>query len=229
MRYVFGGYTLDQHRDELRGAEGVVRLDRQVFVVLAYLVQHHDRVVRRQELFEHLWPDRFVSDAALERCITVARRAVGDSGRTQQVIQTVHGRGYRFVAPVEEYLDAPPGTAPPTTPPPHLPETSAPPLPDGVAPPVAPAPPYAASAPLPSTALPLSLHHLPAGERRQVTVLCGTLAHTTALVDQLGFDEFRRLVQTFCTLTQDCVQRYDGIIQALGAEGFLALFGVPMA
>src|SRR6266700_157689 len=87
MQYVFGDYTLDVQRDELRDAAGVVQLDRQVFAVLAYLVQHHDRVVRRQELFEQLWPDRFVSDAALERCITVARRAVGDSGRSQHVIQ----------------------------------------------------------------------------------------------------------------------------------------------
>ena len=112
MQYVFGDYTLDVQCDELRDAAGVVPLDRQVFAVLAYLVQHRDQVVRRQELFEQLWPDRFVSDAALERCITVARRAVGDTGRRQRVIQTVHGRGYRFVAPVEECRDAPPGTAP---------------------------------------------------------------------------------------------------------------------
>jgi DNA-binding winged helix-turn-helix (wHTH) protein len=102
MQYVFGAYTLDVLREELRAAGSVVRLDRQVFAVLTYLVQHRDRVVPRQELFERLWSDRFVSDAALERCVTVARRAAGDSGRTQQVIQTVRGRGYRFVAPVEE-------------------------------------------------------------------------------------------------------------------------------
>ena len=131
MQYVFGDYTLDVQRDELRAAGEVVRLDRQVFAVLAYLVQHRDQVVRRQELFEQLWPERFVGEAALERCITVARRAVGDSGRRQRVIQTVHGRGYRFVAPVEECLDAPPGTAPPATlPSPDLPEASPPPLPD---------------------------------------------------------------------------------------------------
>ena len=118
MQYVFGAYTLDVQRDERRAAGEVVRLDRQVLAVLAYLVQHHNQVVRRQELFEQLWSDRFVSEAALERCIAVARRAVGDSGRRQRFIQTVHGRGYRFVAPVEECLDAPPGTAPPATPPP---------------------------------------------------------------------------------------------------------------
>ena len=38
MQYVFGDYTLDVQRGELRTDEGVVRLDRQVFTVLAYLV-----------------------------------------------------------------------------------------------------------------------------------------------------------------------------------------------
>ena len=102
--------------------------------VLAYLVQHHDRVVPRQELFEQLWPERFISEAALERCIAVARRAVGDSGRTQPLIQTVHGHGYRFVAPVEAYRDAPLETALPTTSPAScVPEASPPLLPEAVA------------------------------------------------------------------------------------------------
>ena len=230
MQYVFGDYTLDVQRDELRDAAGVVQLDRQVFAVLAYLVQHRDQVVRRQELFEQLWPDRFVSDAALERCITVARRAVGDSGRRQQVIQTVHGRGYRFVAPVEECLDAPPGTAPPATlPSPDLPEASPPPLPDAAVLPAVPAPPLSASPSPPPTALRPPRPPLPTGERRQVTVLCGTLAHATALADRLGLEAFQHLVQTFHTLAQECVQRYEGTIQTLGEEGVLALFGVPVA
>jgi DNA-binding winged helix-turn-helix (wHTH) protein len=130
MQYIFGDYRLDLHCDELHGPGGVVQLDRQVFAVLAYLVQHHDRLVQRQELFEHLWPDRVVSDAALERCIAVARRAVEDNGRDQQVIQTVHGRGYRFVASVTEYSDAPLAASPTTPPSPSLPGASTPPLAD---------------------------------------------------------------------------------------------------
>ena len=198
--------------------------------MLAYLVQHHERVVRRQELFEQLWPERFVSEAALERCIAVARKAVGDSGRTQHFIQTVHGRGYRFVASVEACRDAPPETALPTTSPvPCVPEASPPSLPEAVA-----------SLPVPALLLPASpvsppaelrppRPPLPTGERRQVTVLCGTLADTTALADRLGLEAFRQLVQTFRTLAQECVQRYAGTIQPLGEEGVLALFGVPVA
>ena len=39
----------------------------------------------------------------------------------------------------------------------------------------------------------------------------------------------RHLIQTFRTLAQACVQRYEGTMQALGDEGVLALFGVPVA
>src|SRR5438309_3486437 len=108
MLYVFEDYTLDTRRYELRRAGDLVPLDRQVFEVLAYLLAHPDQVVTRQELFTHLWPERFVSDAALERCITVARRAIGDNGREQRWIKTVHGRGYRFVAAVATRPDAGP-------------------------------------------------------------------------------------------------------------------------
>ena len=63
----------------------------------------------------------------------------------------------------------------------------------------------------------------------QVTVLCGLLASTTTLADRLGVETCRHLIQTFHTLAQDCVQRYEGIVQTLGAEGVLALFGIPVA
>jgi DNA-binding winged helix-turn-helix (wHTH) protein len=108
MLYVFEDYTLDMRRYELRRAGSPVSLDRQVFEVLAYLLAHPDQVVTRQELFTHLWPERCVSDAALERCITVVRRALGDNGREQCCIKTVHGRGYRFVAAVATHPDAEP-------------------------------------------------------------------------------------------------------------------------
>src|SRR4051812_7964347 len=84
MLYVFEDYTLDTQRYELCRAGGPVPLDRQVFEVVVYLLAHADQVVTRQEFFEHLWPQRFVSDAALERCIAVARRALGDNGREQR-------------------------------------------------------------------------------------------------------------------------------------------------
>ena len=112
MRYVFGDYTLDVQCRELCYRGHAVPLRPKVFDVLVYLVMHRDHVVSKQALLTHLWPHVHVSPATLSACIKLARQAVGDSGATQQVIQTLHGRGYRFVAPVEEG-EAPPSAASP--------------------------------------------------------------------------------------------------------------------
>src|SRR5919106_6768448 len=79
-----------------------VRLNQKAFDVLTYLVLHRDRMISKQELMRHVWPDQCIGVSAVERCIMVARKAVGDSGGKQKVIKTFHRRGYRFVMPVTE-------------------------------------------------------------------------------------------------------------------------------
>jgi DNA-binding winged helix-turn-helix (wHTH) protein len=107
MIYVFGDYELDLRRCELRYTGKPAKLEPQVFNVLAYLIQHRDRVVSKQDLIDSLWPGRFVTDATLTSQVMAVRRAVGDRGREQRVIQTLHGRGYRFIAAVEERFGSP--------------------------------------------------------------------------------------------------------------------------
>jgi pimeloyl-ACP methyl ester carboxylesterase/DNA-binding winged helix-turn-helix (wHTH) protein len=98
--YVFGGYELDTRRLELRRDGALVAVEPQVFSVLVYLASHADRVVDKEELLDAVWQTRFVTESALTSRIKAARRAIGDDGRAQQTIRTVHGRGYRFVAAV---------------------------------------------------------------------------------------------------------------------------------
>jgi DNA-binding winged helix-turn-helix (wHTH) protein/alpha-beta hydrolase superfamily lysophospholipase len=95
---------------ELRVDGAPTSLEPQVFSVLAYLVEHRDRVVSKDELLEQVWETRYVSDAALASRIMAARRAVGDDGRAQRLIKTVQRRGYRFIGNVEEAASA--GAAP---------------------------------------------------------------------------------------------------------------------
>jgi DNA-binding winged helix-turn-helix (wHTH) protein/predicted ATPase len=102
MIYRFGDCELDDRRYELRRGGVPCHLEPQVFEVLAYLVRNRDRVVPRAELLDEIWGSRFVSDSALASRVKAARRAVGDSGREQGLIRTVHGRGYQFLAPVRE-------------------------------------------------------------------------------------------------------------------------------
>jgi len=104
MQYRFGDYALDTHRCEVCRMGTRIKLRPKVFDVLRYLIAHRDRVIAQQELLEHLWPGQFVGDATLKSCIKEARRAVGDTGQAQRLIQTLHGRGYRFIAPVRTLL-----------------------------------------------------------------------------------------------------------------------------
>ena len=98
--YVFEGYELDTRRHELRHEGALVAVEPQVFSVLAYLAAHADRVVDKEELLDAVWQTRFVTESALTSRIKAARRAIGDDGRAQHAIRTIHGRGYRFVAAV---------------------------------------------------------------------------------------------------------------------------------
>jgi DNA-binding winged helix-turn-helix (wHTH) protein/tetratricopeptide (TPR) repeat protein len=101
MIYRFGDYELDTQLFELRCGGTPLQIEPKVFDLLTQLIRARDRVVTKQELLTHLWPQQFVSDSALSYCIMAARKAVGDSGRRQRVIKTLHERGYRFVAAVE--------------------------------------------------------------------------------------------------------------------------------
>ena len=100
MTYAFGEFELDERLYELRRNGDIVKVEPKIFDVLVYLVRHRERVVSKDELLEKLWSGEFVSESVLPRCITMARKALGDDANAQRAIQTVHGRGYRFVAPL---------------------------------------------------------------------------------------------------------------------------------
>ncbi len=111
--FQFEDCELDLTLYELRRAGAPVHMEPQVFDVLSYLVKNHVRVVTKDELINHIWPDAYISEAALNSRLMAARKAVGDNGREQRLIKTIYGRGFRFIAPVIEGAPAP-ATAPPT-------------------------------------------------------------------------------------------------------------------
>ncbi len=102
MVYQFGPFSLDDARYDLRKAGVIVSVEPKVFDVLVFLICHRDRVVGKSELLEQVWNGEVVSEWAISRCITEARRALEDTGSDQRYIQTSRGRGYRFVAEVME-------------------------------------------------------------------------------------------------------------------------------
>lgn len=97
MIYRFGQFELDLAAAELRAAGAVVHVEPQVFALLCLLVENSERMVSRDEIIEKVWDGRIVSDAAIASRVKSARQALGDDGKTQQLIKTLHGQGYRFV------------------------------------------------------------------------------------------------------------------------------------
>ena len=97
----FGSFELDTALFELRQGEERVAVEPQAFDLLVYLAKNHDRTVTREEIFAEIWGGRIVSDAALSSQIKAVRKAVGDDGTSQHTIRTIHGRGFRFVAPLD--------------------------------------------------------------------------------------------------------------------------------
>jgi len=104
--YVFGECRLDLARFELRRDGAVQPVEPQVFDVLVLLLRERDRVVTKEELLDTVWGDRFVSESALTSRIKAARQAIGDDGKSQRLVRTVHGRGYQFVGAVTEVAGA---------------------------------------------------------------------------------------------------------------------------
>ena len=73
-----------------------------VFDLLAHLVRHRERVVRREELVEAVWQRTTVGPGSLSGLVNELRQALGEDRSKSSVIRTVHARGYQFVGRVEE-------------------------------------------------------------------------------------------------------------------------------
>ena len=96
----FGPFTFDAANGLLRRAGSEVPLPPRVLGVLAYLVARPGQVVARQDLIDAIWKDAFVTDTSLAEAVSSLRQALGDDPQQPVYIQTLHRRGYRFVAPL---------------------------------------------------------------------------------------------------------------------------------
>jgi DNA-binding winged helix-turn-helix (wHTH) protein/tetratricopeptide (TPR) repeat protein len=97
--------VVDTTAFEVRRDGEVVAVQPQVFDLLVLLLENRDRVVTKDEIFQRIWKNRIVSDAALSSRIKAIRQTLGDDGTEQGLIRTVRRRGFRIVAPVEELVE----------------------------------------------------------------------------------------------------------------------------
>src|SRR5215217_1770243 len=97
----FGPYRLDAQNARLLRAGRPVALTPKAFDVLHHLASRPQRLVTKDELLTAVWPDVIVSDASIKVCVREIRKALDDGVKTPTYIETVHRRGYRFIAKVD--------------------------------------------------------------------------------------------------------------------------------
>src|SRR6266446_6926265 len=98
--FVFGPFWLDRRDARLWRGPEAIPLPPKTFAVLCCLVTQAGQLVTKEALLEAVWPETVVSEAVVTVAMRTLRRVLGDQARTPRFIETVHGRGYRFIAPV---------------------------------------------------------------------------------------------------------------------------------
>ena len=97
----FGPYSLCGRTRRLRDDQGDVRLGGRALDLLIALVERPGELVGKDELRERVWPGTFIDDSNLKVQMAALRRSLGDGEDERRFIETVTGRGYVFVAPVD--------------------------------------------------------------------------------------------------------------------------------
>jgi len=99
--YQINQFKLDTDQFSLTAKGQPIAIEPKVFNLLVHLISHRDQIVTRDHIQQCVWNGRPVSDTSINNHIKSARQALGDDGTQQQVIKTIHSRGYQFIAPVK--------------------------------------------------------------------------------------------------------------------------------
>ena len=99
--YKFGDFRVSRQKRMLLLNGDSVALTSKAFDTLLYLLEHRERVVDKSELMQAIWPNTAVEENNLSQNIAALRRAFGENPKECRYIATVPGRGYRFIASVE--------------------------------------------------------------------------------------------------------------------------------
>ena len=105
---VFDDFVLDLADARLTGPNGPVTLGNKALRVLAVLAAAQGRLLTKDMLFDQVWEGVIVSDAALTSVIKELRRALGDDPKHPRFIESVYGKGYRFLAAAGAVVDRQP-------------------------------------------------------------------------------------------------------------------------
>ena len=107
----FSQYRLDVRRRLLTTGQRRVYVTSRALSILIALAERAGEVVTKRELHALIWPNEVVEEGTLRVHVAVLRKVLGERPREHQLIQNVHGRGYRLAVPVTELSAASPQAA----------------------------------------------------------------------------------------------------------------------
>jgi DNA-binding winged helix-turn-helix (wHTH) protein len=107
--YSFGPFLLDPARRLLWRDGRLVTLTSRTFDILLLLLEHHGEIVEKDQLLSAIWGKTIVEEATVVRHVSSLRKALNLAANQHDVLVTIPGRGYRFVADVEALDTLPPG------------------------------------------------------------------------------------------------------------------------
>ena len=112
-RQAFGPFEVDAAAGELHKGGMRIRLARQPFAILIILLRNAGEVVTRDQFRDQIWSEgTFVNfEQGLNTAMSKLRTALGDPAEKPRYIETVPGRGYRFIGILETHPGAPIGAA----------------------------------------------------------------------------------------------------------------------
>ena len=200
----FHGFRLDRTTETLWEGPQRLPVRPKAWALLRYLVEHPHRLIPQAELLAAIWQREYVSDGLLRGAIRELRQLLHDEAATPRCIETVSGRGYRFIAAVSA-----------TSPPLSVLETSPQFQPSTML-----TPEISPSVPTPAVR---------AEEYKRVTILCGALTEVPALAARLGPEGLYRLLDTVVAVAQEVLHHYAGLLTLAISEGFTAVFGASVA
>jgi Tol biopolymer transport system component/DNA-binding winged helix-turn-helix (wHTH) protein len=100
--FEFGEYFLDTEEKILLCQGETVSITPKVYELLYFLVKNHGHLVEKDAIMGEVWADSFVEESNLTYTIRQLRKILEDNARDPKFIETVSGRGYRFIAEVSE-------------------------------------------------------------------------------------------------------------------------------
>jgi DNA-binding winged helix-turn-helix (wHTH) protein len=98
--FFLGEWLVEPRLNRISAGGSTIQLEHRVMEVLVCLADHAGDLVTRRDLVDKVWDEGFISDNTITHAVTELRKAFGDDPRMPKVIETIHRRGYRLIAPV---------------------------------------------------------------------------------------------------------------------------------